>query len=1087
MPRLPLPDEYNWNNDNFWSSDDPGKERGNPPGHKPDGGAGSGNFQFAAPVLSLAGRGLNPNLGLSYNSRVWHKANSEITFNIDQDWPAPGWSLGFAKIVGMGTQNGYMIVEPDGTRRPYNCTITLYPTTQEAVCKTTDGSFIDYKVLGDLPSAGGAPRTSTVFYPDGTEIVYVSATSNYANYPVQIIDSNGNRMLISYRSNLGPQIDKITDDLGRVVQFYYDSNNLPVAITGPGLNGTTRTLVRITYEMKDLSSLGGNYGFSGPTAKVRNNVYPVIKAIYYPANSTGYWFGETDSYSAYGMLARVVEQRDMDHTGAPLPGDPNQSADPGTITAGSMTRQIVYNYPLTASGLTMEPTYTNTTESWEHMQGVPAAVTQYSVQENASPRSTEITRPDGVKTVMLAHNAPGQFKDGLIYQTETKNPGGVLLGKSFVEWEQGDYISPRPSRIEMTDERNQKTGKELSYGSRFNQVTETREYGYGYVSGGANTLLRRTVNEYLADLNYTDPQPENTGVWHHLFNLVTRTDVYAGDGTTRLARTEYVYDQFQGTAGLMDTPDVNYGGYEIGHSPYLNPSNYAIYNLDSRGNLTTIKRYANAVTLDESSAVVEIRHYDITGNVRKVETACCEQTTIDYTLSTQYAWPESQINGSPSDENKQNTASGTYDFNTGLGLTSTDANGRISENTYYPNSLRPEKEISPTGAFSYHQYDDVAMKITDFVHEEGAPAGGSNFASKSITSLDGRGAVIRETSFGKNAAGAIVEDRVDIKYDQLGRASQQSRPYRSGDTVQWGTVTYDFLDRPVQTTAPDGDSIVTRSYNQTDPPDSSGLPGETIKVTDPWGRQRWARSDALGRMVEVAEPNPVDGSLSSGALFTTYTYDALDRLVQVNQGSQVRKFRYDSLSRMTHQKLAERDAKLNDSGNWVEAGQWSDVFTYDNRSNLTQHVDARGVKSIFKYKDAAGVEDPLNRLLTVQYDQSGSPVHLIDNIPVAPKVDYVYITTGDKLRVQNVNVDGGMGDETMSYDGEGRLSQVSQTFPGRGGYPIVTGYVWDSLDRLKENIYPQQYLAGEFLKKVKPTYDIASRLESLKFGDVSGT
>ncbi|HZF38599.1 MAG TPA: hypothetical protein VE715_07235, partial [Blastocatellia bacterium] len=111
MPRL-LPlmeDPYSWNSDNFLSMDDPGKERGDPPGHNPDGGAGSGNFQFGAPVLSLGGRGQDLNFGLSYNSRVWHKANSEITFDIDRDWPAPGWSLGFGKIVGMGGQNGYMI------------------------------------------------------------------------------------------------------------------------------------------------------------------------------------------------------------------------------------------------------------------------------------------------------------------------------------------------------------------------------------------------------------------------------------------------------------------------------------------------------------------------------------------------------------------------------------------------------------------------------------------------------------------------------------------------------------------------------------------------------------------------------------------------------------------------------------------------------------------------------------------------------------------------------------------------------------------------------------------------------------------
>jgi RHS repeat-associated protein len=1098
MPRLLtlLDDPYSWTDGNFMTADDPGKERGKPPGHPPDGGAGSSNFQFSAPVLSLSGRGQDLNLGLSYNSRVWHKANSEITFDIDQDWPGPGWSLGFGKIVAMGTQNGYMIIEPDGTRRPYTCSLTFFQLHQEAVCKTTDGSFIDYQVIGDAPAAGGAPRTSTIFLPNGTVIDYVAATGDIkANYPSLIIDASGNRMVISYRNNLAPQIDRITDTLGRVIQFYYDSNNLPVAITGPGLDGTTRTLVRINYEWKNLlNDLGGDYGFSGLTPKVRNNSIPVIKAIYYPANKTGYWFGDPgSSYSAYGMLAKVIEQRGMDFSGAPLP-DPNQAADPGTITPGVMTRQIVYDYPLTASGLSVEPNYLKSTETWASM-GVDAVETHYFVQENASPRRVEITRPDGVRKVMLSYNAPGQWNDGLIYQDETYAPGqqGVLLGKSFVQWEQGEcpppgqllgqyqYCAPRPSRIETTDERGQTTGKEFSYGPRFNQVTETREYGYGYVSGEANTLLRKTVNQYLNDPNYTDPQPANPGVWHHIFNLVTLTEVYAGDGTTRVARTEYSYDEFKGTAGLQDTPDINYSGYENGHSPYVNP-NYDIYNMDTRGNVTTIKQYADAETLDESTAVVEIRHYDITGNVRKVENACCMQTTFDYTLSTQYAWPESQTSGSPTVENKQNKTSAVYDFNTGLVNNTRDANDRPSQFTYYADSLRPEKEISPTLAFNYHLYDDVALKVTDFVHEAGATAGGSNFAAKSIKSLDGKRRVIKEISFGK--AGA--QDIVEVKYDQLGRLVQQSRPYRSGETVRWSAVTYDSLDRPEQSIAPDApnNSIVTRSYNQPDPPGSSDQPGETIKVTDPWGRERWARSDALGRMVEVAEPDPGgDGTLSAGAMFTTYTYDALDRLVQVNQGAQTRSFRYDSLGRLTHQKLAERDAKLTDSGAWVEAGQWSDVFTYDNRSNLTQHVDARGVKTIFKYKDSGGNEDPLNRLLKVEYDKSGSPLHLRANIPVAPNVSYAYMTTipGDKRRVQNVTVDQGMGDETMSYDSEGRLSRVSQTFTGRESFPIVTDYIWDSLYRLKENTYPQQYIAGDIRKIVEPAYDAASRIESLKF------
>ena len=111
----------------------------------------------------------------------------------------------------------------------------------------------------------------------------------------------------------------------------------------------------------------------------------------------------------------------------------------------------------------------------------------------------------------------------------------------------------------------------------------------------------------------------------------------------------------------------------------------------------------------------------------------------------------------------------------------------------------------------------------------------------------------------------------------------------------------------------------------------------------------------------------------------------------------------------------------------------------------------------------------------MEYDKSGAPAHLSDNIPDAPNVSYGYMTTGDKTRVENVYVSNGMGNEQISYDSEGRLAQVSQTFTGRESYPILTNYIWDSLDRLKETTYPQQYGAGEIRKKVEPAYDIASR------------
>jgi RHS repeat-associated protein len=498
-----------------------------------------------------------------------------------------------------------------------------------------------------------------------------------------------------------------------------------------------------------------------------------------------------------------------------------------------------------------------------------------------------------------------------------------------------------------------------------------------------------------------------------------------------------------------------------------------------RGNVTQVKSYADASGLDQGTAVVATRTYDVAGNVR-VQSTCCDQTTLAYTTNTQYALPESQTTGSPTDQSKQNVTRATYDYWTGLVKTSTDANDRTSDFEYDLATLRIVRENLPTDAYLYHTYDDLNLKVEDYIYE--AEASGPNVASRVDKYIDGMGRMVKQVEFGKNYAPDVVE----TQFDNLGRLWRQTRPYRANsdlspaETVQWSTMTYDALDRPVQTAGPDN-SVVTSAYNQSpDPPGSSGQPGPTVKVTDPWGRERWARSDALGRMVEVAEPNPGgNGSLSSGAIYTTYNYDALDRLLQVIQGEQTRLFRYDSLGRLTHQKLAERAASLNDNGQWVGGGQWSDAFFYDTRSNMTRRVDARGVQTRYDYND------PLNRLLSVQYDKSGVPASLIANIPDTPRVDYAYMTIHDKTRAQSVSVIGGMGNEQLSYDSEGRLSEVSQTFAGRTGYPVVTKYLWDSIDRLKHSEYPQQYGAGEIRKKVEPAYDMASRIESLKFGGVT--
>jgi YD repeat-containing protein len=534
-PAKPMPQgggSDGWNDGNYWSADDPGNHPGNPPGSPLDGGAGSGDFELVAPIGSFPGRGINVSLGAAYHGRVWNKAGSQMTFDIDRGWPAPGWSLGFGKFLFMGMNSGSMMVDADGTRHGYSGTLYNYGQYGTYfVGHTTDGTLIDYWVTAD---AAGNPQWGQATLPNGT-IIWYGGRAPGQILPGSITDPNGNLTVITYLNNTA-QIQTITDTLGRAIQFYYNGSGLLTAVTGPGLSGGTRTLVRLHYRQLTLS-----YGFAWPQIQstvVRNPVPWVVDAIYYPATNTGFWFGDNDSYSSYGMIAKVIEQRGMAFSASSL-------NDMGTVTQGQMTRTQVYNYPLTPNySLTDAPTYTSMIESWTRDgTNVDSATTSYSGNQNASPRTVIITLPNGTKSTQNSYNSPGQWNDGLIYYDETRDANNLLLQSSSSTWQQGAYDSPRPVRVEKTDERGQVTAAEFSYGSVYNQVTEVRDYDYG-----GTTLLRATRTQYQNSANYTN---------RHVFNLPLVVEVYAADYVTRVSRTEFQYDGTQvRTLHYSDLPSL---------------------------------------------------------------------------------------------------------------------------------------------------------------------------------------------------------------------------------------------------------------------------------------------------------------------------------------------------------------------------------------------------------------------------------------------------------------------------------------------------------------------------------------------------
>ncbi len=219
-----------------------------------------------------------------------------------------------------------------------------------------------------------------------------------------------------------------------------------------------------------------------------------------------------------------------------------------------------------------------------------------------------------------------------------------------------------------------------------------------------------------------------------------------------------------------------------------------------------------------------------------------------------------------------------------------------------------------------------------------------------------------------------------------------------------------------------------------------------------------------------------------GSLVTSYTYDSRGELTQSDQGGQLRKFKYDSLGRVIRQKLAEQSATLNDAGEYVGEGgtgaMWSSAAFYDNRSNLIQRVDPRGVQINYSYK-IGGADDPLNRIQSISYDSLTGPHDTSKPIAPAATVGYEYMTTGDQDRLKKSTISGISTDE-FTYDTEGRVTDQTRTLLTRTSYPMVTSYTYDTLNRVTEQRDPARYgLAGSPRKLIQNAFDSSDRITTL--------
>lgn len=227
--------------------------------------------------------------------------------------------------------------------------------------------------------------------------------------------------------------------------------------------------------------------------------------------------------------------------------------------------------------------------------------------------------------------------------------------------------------------------------------------------------------------------------------------------------------------------------------------------------------------------------------------------------------------------------------------TATDENGQTTSFTYNPNNLRLTRTDSPNGAWATTEYNDAT-----FPYHVKSTA--SLDAARSVSSWsfsNGRGQGFRSRS---QTAGGYLSS--DAEFDIMGRPVRSYNPYTVAGLndnrpagVKFSEVAQrDGLGRTLQSRLPDL-TTVNASY--------SGL---VATATDQAGKSRRQIADALGRTVRVDEPNAAGslGDVSAPVQPTFYEYDGNDNLTRVIQSdgvvTQERLFRYDSLSRLTHER-----------------------------------------------------------------------------------------------------------------------------------------------------------------------------------------
>lgn len=925
---------------------------------------GSRNFNWSLPLVSLPGRsGLGLDVALYYNSLVWSKEGSAIRFNSDRSFPGPGpgFTLGLPKIQQRYVNQdfgilSFLLVTPNGGH------VELRQVADTNVYESADSSYTQ------LIDNGASKLLRTT---DGMQFLFTSAPTDAEFNCIQITDRNGNYIAATYNAN--GDISTITDTLGRVIAFNYDSANYLLSISQNWtVNGQPQTYLWAQFNYSTVFIQTNFPGLSvlGPN----NQAIPVVSAVTLPDGSRF-----TFDYTSWGQVYQISQY----------------AAD------GHQRARSSYNLPMDSS--TSQSECPRFTEERQWAEYWTETVTTYAVDPNNA--WTSVTLPDG--TIYKEYFATSGWQTGLAIRTESYSTDDPNNPKSWttIDWTQDDpnsFFQENPRIIETS-----------SFDAQGNRKRVGISYGQ-YASYG----LPYEVLEYAADgvtpvrSVYTDYDMNPAYIDRRIIGLVSAAHV-VHHGVGFVSKTTYHYDWDNATNTYL---------IDQGAATNHDNANYGAGFIVGRGNLCAVRRWnVNAINDDNQAMWLSFTGYNTNGSVIFQADGIGYETRFAYTDAfsdgigrSTFAYPTSVTDPG----GFARTAQINYYFG---GITFTrDPKGARTQIDYDGIGRRTQVTNLENGGYSRWTYPPSQNQVNSFTTiQEGAGE------AYSLTIFDGHGRTKATAAALPGSVGGYSAQY--LYYDVSGHLEYQSNPTEidpawnpSGDDAvtgwQWTRQLYDYNDRPTLTINPDG---TTREAIYS----SCGCAGSDVTtVRDEAGRRRRLTKDSFGRLTRVEELN-WDGSVYSTS---NYAFNARNQVVTITQqNDRTRSLVYDG-----HGRLQSRTTPEQGTTTFAYYGNDRLQTVTDARGASTTYTyNSRGLVTNLNHGVPGGVEPTPN--VAFDYDAAGNRLWMTDGFG---RVDYVY-NTMSRLTSETRTFNG-LGTFTLSYayNLAGRLTSITNPWGYTNSY-----------------------------------------------------